>query len=87
MLSHFSRLQLFVTPQTVVLQASLFIGSSRQEYWSGLQFPPPGDLPNPETEPVSLSSPALAGRFFTTRATWEAPKHTCFVLKMLFCIV
>ena len=46
---------------------------SRQEYWSGLPFPSPGDLPNPEIEPTSLTSPALAGRFFTTRAPWEAP--------------
>ena len=46
---------------------------SRQEYWSGLPCPPPGDLPDPGTEPVSLLSPALAGGFFTTSATWEAP--------------
>ena len=39
---------------------------SRQEYWSGLLFPTPGDLPDPGMEPVSLASPALAGRFFTT---------------------
>ena len=44
----------------------------RQEYSSGLSCPAPGDLPNPEIEPLSLMSPALAGRFFTTRATWEA---------------
>ena len=49
------------------------MGFSRQEYWTGLPFPPPGDLPNPETEPVSLMSPALVGGFFTTSATWEAP--------------
>ena len=42
-----------------------------QEYWSGLPCPPPGELPNPGIEPVSLISPVLAGRFFTTRATWE----------------
>ena len=48
------------------------MGFSRQEYWSGLPFPPPGDLSHPETEPVS---PPLAGRFFTTRAIWEVP--TC----------
>ena len=48
------------------------MGFSRQEYWSGLPCPPPGDLPNPGIEPVSLTSPALAGRFFTTSATWEA---------------
>jgi len=47
---------------------------SRQEYWSGLPVPPPGDHPNPGIEPVSLSSLALSGRFFTTGATWEAPK-------------
>ena len=47
------------------------MGFSRQKYWSGLPCPPPGDLPDPEVEPVSLMSPALAGRFFTSRATWE----------------
>ena len=41
-------------------------GISRQEYWSGLPFPTPGDLPDPETEPVSLATRALAGGFFTT---------------------
>jgi len=45
------------------------MGFSRQDYWSGLPFSPPGDLPNPRTETMSLTSPALAGRFFT----WEAP--------------
>ena len=48
-------------------------GFSRQEYWSGLPCPPPGDLPNPGIEPMSLMSPALAGQFFTTRMTWGAP--------------
>ena len=47
------------------------VGFSRQEYWSGLPCPPSGDLPNPGTEPVSRMSPALAGRFFTTSASWE----------------
>ena len=45
-------------------------GFSRQENWRGLPCPPPGDLPDPETEPTSLTSPALAGRFFTTSVTW-----------------
>ena len=45
---------------------------SRQEYWSELLFPPPGDLPDPGVEPESLTSPALAGGLFTTSATWEA---------------
>ena len=44
----------------------------RQEYWSGLPCPPPGDLPDPRIEPASLSSPALAGRLFITSATWGA---------------
>ena len=48
------------------------MGFSRQEYWSGLPLLSPGDLPNPVIKPMSLMSPALAGRFFTTRATWEA---------------
>ena len=44
---------------------------SRQEYWNGLPCPPPGDLPDPEIKPTFLMSPALAGGFFTTSATWE----------------
>ena len=47
---------------------------SKQEYWNGFPCPPPGDLPNPGTEPLSLMSPALAGGFFTTSATWEAQR-------------
>ena len=49
------------------------MGFSRQEYLGGLPCPPPGHLPNPETESESLMSPALAGEFFITSATWEAP--------------
>ena len=48
-----SRIRLFVTPWTVAYQAPLFMGFSRQEYWSGLPFPSPGDLPNPGIEPGS----------------------------------
>ena len=48
------------------------MGFSRQEYWSGLPFPSPGDLPDPGIESVSLRSPALAGGFLNTSATWEA---------------
>ena len=47
----FSRVQLFATPRTVACQALLFMAFSRQEYWSGLPFPSPGDLPKPGTEP------------------------------------
>ena len=70
--SALSRVWLFVTPWTVAHQAPLSMGSSRQEYWSGLPCPPPGDLPDPGIEPPSLKSPALAGGFFTTSVTWEA---------------
>ena len=57
-------------PWTVAHQAPLSLEFSRQEYWSGLPFPPPGDLPDPGIELESLMSSALAGRFFTTSATW-----------------
>ena len=66
LLSHFSHVWPFVTLWTIDCQASLPMGLSRHEYWSGLPCSPPGNLPNPETEPASLMSPALAGRFFTT---------------------
>ena len=56
---------------TVALQASLSMGFSRQEHWSGLPCPHPGDLPDPETEPTSLESPVLAGGFFMTSVTLE----------------
>ena len=51
-------------------QLPLFVGFFRQEYWSRLPFPIPGDLPDPGMEPTSLTSPALAGGIFTTSATW-----------------
>ena len=57
----------FVIPWTVACQAPLSMGFPRQEYWSGLPFSSPGDLPNPESEPVS---PTMVGNFFTT----EPPK-------------
>ena len=57
------RVRLFVAPWTVAHQAPLYVEFSRQEYWSGLPFPSPRDLPNPGIEP---RSPALAVRFFTT---------------------
>ena len=72
MLSCFTHNLLFVTPWTVASQASLSMGFFRQEYWSGLPCPPPGDLPDPEIKLVSLMSPALAREFFTTSANWEA---------------
>ena len=60
-------------PMDQAHQAPPSMGFSRQEYWSGLPRPPPGDLSDPGIEPTSLRSPALVGRFFTTRAIWEAP--------------
>ena len=64
---------LFVMPWSVARQASLSMGFSRQEYWSGLPFPPLAHLPNPGIEPTSPVSPALAGGFFTT----EPPEKPC----------
>ena len=71
-----SCLQLFVTPWTIAHKAPLSTEFSRQEYWSGLPFPPPGDLPSPGSEPASLTSPALARGFYTNCATWEAQVYT-----------
>ena len=72
-LSGFSGVQLFATLWTVAHQAPLSMGFFRQEYWDGLPFPSPGDLPNPGIEPTSLISPTLARGSFTTRITWEVP--------------
>ena len=74
MLSHFSRVRLCATRRTVAHLAALSMGFSRQEYGSGLPCPAPGDLPDPGTELTTFMSPALAVRFFTTSATWEAPQ-------------
>ena len=63
-----------VTPWTVAHQAPLSMGFSRQEYWSGLPFPPPGDLPDPGIEPTSSASLALAGGFFTTEPLGKPQK-------------
>ena len=61
-----SCVQLFGTPWTITRQAPLSTEFSRQEYWSGVPLPTPGDLPKPETEATYLVSPALAGGLFTT---------------------
>ena len=71
-LSHFSHVQLLATLWTVAHQDPLSMRFFRQEYWSGLPCPPPGDFPNPEIKPMSLTSPALAGGFSATSTTWGA---------------
>ena len=63
-LSHFSHIRLFATLWTVACQAPLSMGFSRQEYWSGLLWPPPGYIPDPGIEPISLVSPALQAGFY-----------------------
>ena len=73
-LSHFSCVRLFAILWTIVGQAPLSMGFSRQEYWSGLPCPPPGDLPNPRIEPASLMSPALAGGFLRHLGIPKEPK-------------
>ena len=62
---HAQSCQTLAITWTVAHQALLSMGFFSQEYWSGLPFPPPGDLSNPGTEPASPMSPALAGGFFT----------------------
>ena len=74
MLNCCSRVQLFGSLWAVACQAPLSMGFSRQEYWSGLSRPPPGDLPNPGIKLMCLKSPALAGVFFTTSTTWVDKK-------------
>ena len=75
-----SRVWLFVTPWSLASQVPVSMEVSRQEYWSRLPSPSPGDLPNPGIEPPSLASPALAGGFFTTmsgtmtESLWSSPE-------------
>ena len=81
-LCHFSHMWLSAALWTyLALQAPLFMGFSRQEHWSVLLCPTPGVLPDPEIKPMCLTSPALAGGFFTTSATWEAPTLWLFPIK------
>ena len=68
-LSRFSRVHLIATLWAVAHQPSLSMGFFRKEYWSGWPCPPPGDLPDPGIEPVSLT---LAGGLFTISTIWEA---------------
>ena len=80
---HARSLQLYPAlcdPMHCSLPGPLSMGFSRQEYWSWLPCPPPGDLPHPGIEPVSLIPPALAGRFITTSTTWEAQLYFITIL-------
>ena len=70
----FTCVWLFATPWAAARQAPLSLGFSRQEYWSGLPFPVPGDLLDSGIDSASLAPPALAGGFFTT-AVWETHRH------------
>ena len=72
MVGRFSHVHVCATLWTVAQQAPWCMAFSRQEYWSGLPFTSPEDLPDPGINPISLTSPALAGSFFTIIATWEA---------------
>ena len=76
--------RLFATLWTLARQSPLFMGFSRQEYWSRLLFPPPGDLHDPGIQPASLASPALAGGFFTTSPPGKAPKDEASSISGLF---
>ena len=81
MLSHFSCVQFFVTLWIAACQAPLSMRFFRQECWSGLPSLPPGNLPDPGIEPLSLTSPALAGGFFITSTTWEIREYVIFYEK------
>ena len=65
---------LFAIPWLVAHRAPLSTGFSREEHWTGLPCPPPGDLPDPGIKPGSLTSPAWAGGCFTTSSAWEVKK-------------
>ena len=76
MLSHLSRVQLFAVLWTVASWTPLSLGFSRQEYWSGLPCPTPGDLPNPEIEPVS---PALRADSLPTELGSSSACTLCYI--------
>ena len=75
------RIRLFATPWTIAHQAPLSKRFSRQECWSELPFPSPGDLLDPGIEPDSLMSPALASKFFTTTTTWDHDQNKTYFSK------
>ena len=76
MLSHFSNFLLFATPWTVAHQAPLSMRFPREEYWIGLPFPSPGNLPNPGTEPCISCVSCITSRFFTTDPVIRSKSHS-----------
>ena len=81
--SHYVVSNSFATPWTAARQAPLSMGFCRQEYWSGLSFPSPGDLPDPGIEPAS---PALEGRLFTTEPPEKPPNNFKLYINTIFAI-
>ena len=79
-----THVQLSATPWTVAHQAALSMEFSRQEHWSGLPFPPPGDLPDPGIEPVFPVSPAVTGGFFTTEPSGKPSEMVLISKKIHF---
>ena len=84
-LSLLSCVRLFAAPWTIACQAPLSMGFSRPEHWSELPFPSPGDLSDRGIQPAFLMSPALAGGFFMTSVTWEAPNFC--ITKCIYIII
>ena len=78
---HFSHVWLFVALWTIVHQAPLSMAFSREEYWSGMPCPQPGDLLDQGIEPMYLMSPELADKFFSTSSSWEALQIEQWYLK------
>ena len=83
---HSRHVLLFAILWSTAHQSPLSMGFSRQDYWSGLPFPSPGDLPDPRIEPESLKSPVLTGRFFTISTTWNII-GLILCLTVLICIL
>ena len=77
-----SRIRLFATPWTVAYQAPLSMGFSRQEYWSGLPFPSPGDLPYPGIEP---RSPALQADALLSEPSGKSTRRRVYIPELCFC--
>ena len=80
MLSCFNHVRLFATLWTVARQAPLSMGFSRQEYWSGLPCPPPGDLPNPDIKPVPSTALIFQADSFTTEPLGKPLYLSCCTL-------